>query len=108
MFIPDSSPLSRTSRRVVDNFLLNSSGSSLLSTTSSSKSHCNDSSKVAWNASNKSEGSSSMKPIVSANSILGLISILPTVVSKVENNLSSTKTCFPDKARNRDDLPAFV
>ena len=72
------------------------------------KSHCSDSSRVAWNASNKSEGRLSMKPIVSAKSIRGLISILPTVVSRVENNLSSTSTSLPDSARNKEDLPALV
>ena len=100
--------LSNTSLREVESFLWNSVISSLQSTRSNNKSHCNDSSKVAWNASNKSDGRLSMNQIVSANRIRGLNSILPTVVSNVENNLSSTNTSLPDNARNKEDFPALV
>ena len=46
--------------------------------------------------------------MVSARRIRGLFSILPTVVSNVENSWSSTRTVFPDKCWNSDDFPALV
>ena len=63
---------------------------------------------VALNAASVAFGMLSINPMVSAKRILGLFSILPTVVSSVENNWSSTSTVLPDKCWNSDDFPALV
>ena len=102
------SPLSKTSRRVVSNFLSSSSMGSDESVIMSKRSHSNDSDNVDLNASRSCEGISSIKPIVSAIKTLGLARIRPNVVSSVENNLSSTNTSFPDNAKNKLDFPALV
>ncbi len=100
--------LEKISSLEVANFLLISEILSLESTNKSRRSHSKASANVALNASNVALGILSIKPIVSASNTLGLAAILPTVVSKVENNLSSTNTSFPDNLRKRLDLPALV
>ena len=63
---------------------------------------------MALNASSVAFGKLSINPIVSASNTLGLAARRPTVVSRVENNLSSTSTSLPDILRKKLDFPALV